>query len=356
MAVVKRGNRYRAMTRVKTADGWQQVSRSFDTQREAERWVKTTKSENRADIASNYQIYMSQAGGFQTIASYAQNEWLPNHRLEPNSRRVYENILRKHILPYIGDKALKKITRADIKIWFRQMDNNKVSGAMQSKTKAVASAMFSTALDDELIPANPVAGVKVRQPLPRRRRPLTPDEYQKLMAEIPAKYQLFIRTAVETGCRWEELIELRGKDVHGSYLDVDRTYEEVSDTVRQYTKNHQVRDVELSPSLAAELAKVPRERLIFPGRLDHLSYSYTIWKVFKPALKRAGIEGVTFHDLRATSANWAEQQGMSPTAIRNRYGWAETRTADRYLRGLAGEQHAAVSGMGKLAELQEPAE
>jgi integrase len=335
------------MTRVKLDGEWQQVSKSFDTRREAESWVRTTKSYNRAPMILG-PTYNSQTGGFQTIASYAA-EWLPNHRLESNSRSVYEKIIRKHILPYIGNKALKKITRQDIKAWFRQLDRSNVSGALQQKTKTVASAMFSTALDDELISANPVAGVKVRQPLPRRRRPLTPDEYQKLLAEIPPRYQLFIRTAVETGCRWEELIELRGKDVHGNFLHVDRTYDETSKNVRHYTKNHQVRDVELTPSLAAELGKNPRERLIFPAeRVEHIPYNFLIWQVFKPALRRAGIDGVTFHDLRATSANWAEQAGMSPTAIRNRYGWAETRTADRYLRGLAGEQHAAISGMEML--------
>ena len=158
MAVIKRGNRFRGMTR--DQDG-NQISKSFSTRREAEAWAKGFKIPGTDRIArpESHSSYRSQDHGSQTVAAYAET-WLDSHKLEAGSRITYRHILSAHVLPGIGSMAIKKITRADIRAWFRKLDDAGLSGALIAKIKTVASAIFQTALDDDLITVNPVRGIK----------------------------------------------------------------------------------------------------------------------------------------------------------------------------------------------------
>ena len=85
---------------------------------------------------------------------------LPAHPLSPHARYVYEQILRVHILVALGRRVLADVTTADIRGYFRQLETQGTSQALGKKIKTVMSAMFQTAAEDGLIPANVVRGVR----------------------------------------------------------------------------------------------------------------------------------------------------------------------------------------------------
>ena len=70
--------------------------------------------------------------------------------------QLYGMFLRLHILPVFGSRHLDEITLADIKELFLKKLNSGLSVSSVLNMKACLSGIFSNAVDDEIIPANPV--------------------------------------------------------------------------------------------------------------------------------------------------------------------------------------------------------
>ena len=54
---------------------------------------------------------------------------------------------------------------------------------------------------DRVILANPCEGTELPKIPPRKQRILTPEEYQRLIGEVPDRYELLVMTDSETGLR-----------------------------------------------------------------------------------------------------------------------------------------------------------
>ena len=106
-----------------------------------------------------------------------------------------------------------------------------------------------------------VAKPQITQPRRLCRPPvLTPEEFDRLLSRIPARYVPLVLTEIETGLRWGELIALRPR--HIDFLRRTVTVEEtivevpkkVSPTgermiVKPYPKDDEPRTLRLSPQL-----------------------------------------------------------------------------------------------------------
>jgi integrase len=101
-------------------------------------------------------------------------------------------------------------------------------GATIQKCKcAILNAIFTTALQDQVINVHPGHGVKI-PPVPKKPlKIITATQFGALYEALPdADSQLLVETDIESGLRWGELTELRVKD-----LDFDTQILTVSRTV-----------------------------------------------------------------------------------------------------------------------------
>ena len=78
----------------------------------------------------------------------------------------------------------------------------------------VLSAIFTTALNDQVTSLHPCKGVKT-PPVPAQPRTIiTPEQFAVLYECLPDEQsKLLVETAVESGLRWGELTELRVRDL-----------------------------------------------------------------------------------------------------------------------------------------------
>jgi integrase len=98
----------------------------------------------------------------------------------------------------------------------------------------VLSAIFTTALNDQVTMLHPCKGVKTPAVAKKQRVIITPEQFDKLYAKLPnARTQLLIETKIETGLRWGELTELRPKD-----LDLETCLLTVSRVVVELVPKH----------------------------------------------------------------------------------------------------------------------
>lgn len=85
-----------------------------------------------------------------------------------------------------------------------------VSAHVVHRSRAVLSAIFTTALRDQVIAQHPCAGIRGPVVPSKPVRILEPGELDRLLAVLPGGVLAgAVELAVESGVRWGELVELR---------------------------------------------------------------------------------------------------------------------------------------------------
>ena len=142
------------------------------------------------------------------------------------------------------------------------------------------SAIFTTALNDQVTSLHPCKGVKT-PPVPAQPRTIiTPEQFAALYECLPDEQsKLLVETAVESGLRWGELTELRVRDLEFAtrMLTVSRAVVQVHPKfhpeggrflVKPYPKDKEYRRFKLSAQITAKLKAHVVERGL--GRDDLL--------------------------------------------------------------------------------------
>jgi len=155
---------------------------------------------------------------------------------------------------------------------------------------------------------------------------LTRAEFDRLASELPKHLARMARFAVATGLRWSNISGLRW-----AMVDLERS---VAYIPSGETKTRKAIPVPLSTDARALLNQALRDA---PGSTeyvfkDHLGRApvgspKTAWR---KACKRAGLEGVRFHDLRHTWAAWHTIAGTPPIILKELGGWSSLAMVERY--------------------------
>ncbi|HEY3713208.1 MAG TPA: tyrosine-type recombinase/integrase [Jatrophihabitantaceae bacterium] len=216
--------------------------------------------------------------GFKT---YVEETWLPNHQLELTTRQRYTYSIDKHLMPEFADFRMIDILPEHVRVWIARLKDEGVSASTIADCKTILSAIFTTALNDQVIYLHPCRGVK-SPPVPRKPRTIvTPEQFDVIYRALPeTEAPLLVEVAIETGLRWGELSELRPSDldVPTRMLTVSRAVVEVSPrfqpkgarfTIKLYPKNREYRRLKLSRQIVEKLTAhillntIQRDELLF---------------------------------------------------------------------------------------------
>jgi integrase len=291
-------------------------------------------------------LWQSSTRGALNVRGYSQ-EWLKVKMLVPVSYRSYSSMLRKHVLPRFGTRAIASITALDVRTFLRELDDAGVSGVVQRQIRAVGSSMWADAVDDGVVTSNPWRGARISAAPPREMRIITPDQYRALLDEIPAPYKLFVRVLAESGARFGEVIALEPGDLKGTILSLAKTMDERG-YVKTGTKNRSNRRVAITAELAGVLHELTGALMFTTatGRpIRNTEFGRTIWK---PAIRRAGLAGTRIHDLRHSHASWLLNGGADLAVVRDRLGHSNITVTSRYLHTLPGAGDQALAALDSM--------
>ena len=114
-----------------------------------------------------------------TFAELAAERLEKGDPLRPGTRRDYGHVLKKDILPVIGPKPAKTITRDDI---IDVLDRISERGANRraDTARAVISSIFGYGLDRGLVAANPASGLRNRHDYQPRDVVASEDDIRRL--------------------------------------------------------------------------------------------------------------------------------------------------------------------------------
>ena len=232
--------------------------------------------------------------GKRLFEDYVLAEWLPHHQLEPGVRSEYARQIRKHLLPFFGPMKMREIMPEQVRHWVTDMQSRGVPPrTIQYCKVSILNAIFTTALEDEVVTIHSSRGVKT-PPVPKKpRRIITAAEFDLLYKALPGTdARLLVETDIESGLRWGELTELRVRDLDlvTRILTVSRAVVEVPAEehpsggrflVKDYPKDKEYRRLKLSAQITAKLLAHIRARGLGP---DDLLFSYQA--PARPAVRR----------------------------------------------------------------------
>lgn len=160
------------------------------------------------------------------------------------------------------------------------------------------------------LPDNPFEKVKLKAIRAGRTRFLSPKEEARLYEAIGPTHAPWVRLAILTGLRKSEQFRLRWTDV-----DLEHGF-----LVLGETKSGTVQYVPLTEegiAILRDLDSWQRSKWVFPSQnpQTHLNVDNFYGRLYLPAVKQAGLEGVTWHTLRHTFASRLAMSGQTPSTI-----------------------------------------
>jgi integrase len=286
--------------------------------------------------------------------------------LKPRTEELYRGLLKNHLLPVFGNRAVGEIREPEVRRWHKErlMAGSVASPAFGPITVAKAyrllHAIMTTAADDGLIRRNPCR-IKGAGQEDSPERPIVPPKgLDELLDRIPVRYRAMLLLATFASLRFGELAALRRGDI-----DLERCCVQVIRSLVQMN-NGKLAEAEPKSRAGRRVVAFPREiapelrwhlerfvepdpdSLVFVGPKGGRLRRSNFRNIWINARDEAGLPGLHLHDLRHTGNTMAAATGASLRELMERMGHSSTRAALIYQHATRERDEAIAAGMGQV--------
>lgn len=300
------------------------------------------------------------------------------------SRQRYRESLELYAIPFfdtVRKRRFADIKRPDMKAfvtWLERheaRDGKPLTAATIQRTLAPITAMYSDAIDDGLFTgSHPTDGVRANVRADEvdadgddnDKRAFSVEQLDRVLGAA-GEHELMLTLLADTGIRWGELAEQRGRDLkttkHGPVLAVRRAWDAKTKRVGR-PKGWKAREIPLSPEVARRLWKLQRRPndLLFTSPLgQRLNYQNTLRRVLAPTLAAASapdddLTWAAFHTFRHTFATLLVDAGANVKRVSKMLGHHKASfTLDYYTHLFDDDLGPTVNVGGLVAEHREGA-
>lgn len=310
-----------------------QFSRTFLTKRDALEFEAQQRS------AKTRGTWIDPRGSKITMRELGQ-EWLDSNPTKRDSTWARdESALRVHVYPDLGDRTIGSLTPADIRRLVAKWSEDLAPRSVRRIYGALRAAL-NYAVEVDRLARTPCRGIHL--PAVEPVNVIVPDPVQliKLADTIDPDYSTMVWLGAVLGLRWGEVAGLRV-----GHVDVLRKTVTVDEQVTRGTggaggigppKSAAARrTISIPDELADEfsvhmktlqLSGADPQELLFPNAEGKpLDYSNWRRRVWEPAVKAAGLDGLNFHDLRRTNATVMVAEGVDVKTAQARLGHSDPR-------------------------------
>jgi integrase len=286
-------------------------------------------------------------------------EWLEidvRKRRRPTTYHVYENVTRRHVIPYLGKVRMNAATPQDIQRCVAIVEE--MSGtAMAGKVRVILHRIFRRAVAKEVAFRNPVSAIEAPQHTPAPKRFLDARQVKALFhAARGDRLEALVVLLATSGMRLGEALALCWSDVSFAKrtVRIERTAVEINGPIHFAPPKSKagVRTIAVG-ALALDAMKTRKEaaqdegyaaasNLIFPTTIG------TAWRKtnlhrrwWRPLLKKAKLEHLRIHDLRHTAASLSLAAGTNARTVADRLGHEDAATTQRVYQHVVERLHRA---------------
>jgi integrase len=268
-------------------------------------------------------------------------DWLARKKqaTAPSHYRTLESAWRVHVRPRWGTVSVADVELLGVEAWIAGMVREGAGATSVIRAHGVLSGILADAVKAKRLVANPCKGVEnLPRKTSKRHVYLSADDVHRL-AEESGEHAALVLLLAYCGLRWGEAIGLRVGDVE--FL---RRRLSVSENAVQLgvwhavgpTKGRKARSVPVPQFVLDELSVQCRGKatadLVFSGHDGgYLPRPKSSNGWFRKAVKRAGLQAITPHDLRHTCASLAVSAGVNVLALQRMLGHTSAKmTLDTY--------------------------
>jgi integrase len=296
------------------------------------------------------QIQTDQRKGLPVVAEKETTgdyltRWLTDtakHTVRPSTFESYERLVRKHVIPHIGKVKLARLSAQDLSRLYSSLLDQGLSPRTVQYVHAIIHRALKQALRWSLVARNVAELVDAPRPVRKEIRPLSTEQSVRFLeaTESDRMHALYV-VALTTGMRQAELLGLRWADLDWSRgaIAVRQQAIRTKATGMVFTEPKTAkgkRSIAL-PGIALDALRAHRIRqneerlalgsvwadndLVFPSETGTpIERQNLMRRSFWPALDRAGLPRIRFHDLRHTAATLMLSQGVHPKVVQERLG------------------------------------
>lgn len=336
-------------------NAWHKGPTTFRTKRDALAYLAATQA------AIERGSWVNPHSGHASLNEYSKTWLAERPSLRPRTQELYASLLRRHILPVLGETELAKIAPGRVRSWHSKLVAADHPGpSTVAKAYRLLHAILQTAVQDELIPKNPcvLKGAAVERPA--ERPTATVAQVYELADAIDAQYRAMVLLATFAGLRLGELRALKK-----SRLDLLHRTVRVVEQYQQLANGEQVlgppktdagrRTVAIPDAIVPDLevhlqefSAPGKDGLVFVGTEGQPVRLATFYKAWGKATAVVGLEGFHFHDLRHTGNTLAAATGASTKELMSRMGHASPRAALIYQHATQDRDAAIAAALSDV--------
>ena len=303
----------------------------FTRKADAERWLAV----EQAKVVSG--TWVDPALQRVTFADWC-DEYFEAVTKRPTTEARDRNVLKVWWTPALGRMPLGKITPLDVR---RVVD--KMAATLAPKTVStnygVGRAVFGAAVEGGKLTVSPCRGIRLPKLRPKEQRFLDIEELLRLADAMPVEYRPVVWLGGVLGLRLSEIAGLkvgrvnflrRSLIVTATVAEVQGRLLEDSDVKSRASRRTMSVPGFVVEELAAHLQRTgrsgPEDYVVQAPEGGPLRASMFRPRVWQPAVRRAGLVGLTIHQLRHTAAGLLIAEGAHAKVIQARLGHASIRT------------------------------
>jgi integrase len=313
-----------------------QHSRSFERKAEAQRWLAEVEHEKTRGHWTNPAL------GRVRFSAWV-GEWQDTtNNVRPTTVVRDRMLLDRYLLPRFGPLALASISQRDVRAWVTELTAKGLAPATVHKCYQVLTKILAAAVEGGMISRSPCRQI----PLPKIERAemrfLTVAEVRRLAVAVGPSYRALILLGAYGGLRIGEMTGLRRKR-----LDLAAGVVEVAEVVTEMHGHLYLGP----PKTTAGRRRVGLPRVVVEALQEHLAgrsiepdgFVFALsnggplrtanfrTRIWRPATRAAGLEGLRIHDLRHTAVALWIAAGAGPKEVATRAGHTSVSfTLDRY--------------------------
>jgi integrase len=313
-----------------------QHSRSFERKADAQRWLAEVQHDKAGGTWTNPRL------GRVRFADWYREWQHTTHNVRPTTAVRDRMLADRYVLPRFGPLPLAKIGQRDVRGWVAELSAKGLAPATVHKCYQLLSKILAAAVGAGMLPRSPCRQI----PLPKIERTemrfLTVAEVRRLADAIGPSYRALVLLGAYGGLRIGEMAGLRRKR-----LDLEAGVVQVAEVVTEMHGHLYVGP----PKTTASRRRIGLPRVVTEALRDHLSahpgtpdsFVFAVGngsplrtasfrtRVWRPATRAAGLEGVRIHDLRHTAVALWIAAGAGPREVATRAGHTSVSfTLDRY--------------------------
>ena len=306
--------------------------RTFDRRRDAELFEASLRRARQLG-----QLASEVIGSNATLEEFLVEWWdtFAVTHLRPSTLATYTTLLDKWIVPYLGRKRLREITRQTIDSYCAQIRVDGAGAPTVNRALGLLQGVFHRAVEWRRLSWNPVVGT--RRLTHRRAETIdarTPETIEAIRATLDPQNAALVSVLAYEGLRPAEAYALEWRDVlddRGRQRKRLRVQRAISGEEVSTPKSQRAREPELFTPVARELMELFLARgrpdpgmLVFPdsegGHLRRQNWRRRVWI---PALELAGVAYFRSYDLRHTCATLLLYEARTLNEVAEHLGHAD---------------------------------